>query len=103
MEWSVYWKIAHEATNYLHDHNYVCTYNKFNHVQRENKEYTVGFLIFVSHDQYSTNIGEDTTIIVSINGESYKHFILFVVTKLITPQPLVRFSPQFRPWKDLLL
>jgi hypothetical protein len=39
MEWSVNWMITHEATNFLHDHNDVCTYNKiFNHIQRGNKE-----------------------------------------------------------------
>jgi hypothetical protein len=51
VEWLGFWKIAHLAPNYLHDHNDVCTYNEtYNHIQRENKEYTVFFVGFVSHD-----------------------------------------------------
>jgi hypothetical protein len=44
------WKIAHEAPNYVHDHNDVSTYNEIsNHIRRENKQYTVCFVGFVSH------------------------------------------------------
>jgi hypothetical protein len=47
----VFWKIAHKAPNYLHDHSDVSTYNETsNHIPRENKEYTVCFVRFVSHD-----------------------------------------------------
>jgi hypothetical protein len=36
VEWLAFWKTAHEAPNYLHDHNDVSTYNETsNHIQRE--------------------------------------------------------------------
>jgi hypothetical protein len=35
VEWLVFWKIAHIAPNYLHDHNDVSTYNETsNYIQR---------------------------------------------------------------------
>jgi hypothetical protein len=48
---------------------------------------------------YLTAISEDTTIIVSLNGSKFHHVIMFVVTNLVTPQPLVCFTPPDRRWK----
>jgi hypothetical protein len=46
--------------------------------------------------QYPTNIGEDTSIIGSINGSKFHHVIMFVITRLITPQLTVHFTMKFR-------
>jgi hypothetical protein len=47
----VHLRIIQEAPNHLHDQENSFTYNKIvNHIQRENKEHTVVFVRFVSHD-----------------------------------------------------
>jgi hypothetical protein len=51
--------------------------------------------IQVFEHQNPTGIGEHTTRIVSINGEPFPRFILFVVRNLITPKPLAHFNLQF--------
>jgi hypothetical protein len=51
VEWLVFCKINHIAPYYLHNHNDVSTYNETsNQIQRENKEYAVCFVGFVSND-----------------------------------------------------
>jgi hypothetical protein len=69
VEWLVFWKIAHEAPNYLHEHNDVSTYNETpNNIPRENKEYTVCFVGFVSHDH-----GEPQTMLFLFTTASMKY------------------------------
>jgi hypothetical protein len=46
--------------------------------------------------QNPTEIDEDTTIAVTFNEEHFRHITLFVVTMLITLQPMVRFTPQLQ-------
>jgi hypothetical protein len=50
--------------------------------------------------QYMTVIGQNSTIIVSINGSKFHHVILFVVAHLLTPQPLVCFTPPDQRWNN---
>jgi hypothetical protein len=64
VEWLVFWKIAHIAPNYFHAHNDVSTYNEIsNHKQRRNKEYTVCFVGFASH-----NHGEPPDHVVPVHN-----------------------------------
>jgi hypothetical protein len=49
--------------------------------------------------QNPTGIGKDTTISVSINGTRFHHDIMFVVTSLITLQPLACSDLPDQQWK----
>jgi hypothetical protein len=53
--------------------------------------------------QYLTAIGEDTTIIVSINGSKFHHVIMFVNTNFVNPQPIVCLTLPDWHWKNPIM
>jgi hypothetical protein len=58
------------------------------------KSISVGSFKIFDH-QNPTETDEDKTIIVIVKEEQLHHFTMFAVTRLITPQPTVRFTPKF--------
>jgi hypothetical protein len=52
-EWSVYWKIAHEAPAYLHDHNNICTYKEIVNQTQGGNTYLTLYVAMLSSDQGS--------------------------------------------------